>query len=216
MFIEAMSLPSMLHRLWQHIFVCGSNRLASLPYMVHHPMPHLQFFWRIFSMGIPDLQLWKLPLATSEPWVAKPAGFPDFLSALICSLVPSYGIPSRECPRREAAPLPLSFFEWMEDQSLRHHGTTADRWLLGAMPCLVWASLRWSDGPWVSLSLLQEDSFSIRGVATRTKTTTRSMPFGLSKFGLLGDSNHCWGTTWLNLVRAAFANVQAISPRYGS
>ena len=75
---------------------------------------------------------------------------------------------------------------------------------MGGILVLVWGSLRWSDSQWVSPADLLEDMDSLRGMALKTKTTTRGMPFGILRSGFLGHTaNSPWSTLWLNLVREA-------------
>ena len=73
---------------------------------------------------------------------------------------------------------------------------------MGAVLLMVWASLRWSDAQWVSPADLVEDAESLRGMARRTKTTTRGMPFGALRSGLLGVNNPSpWCAVWVNILR---------------
>ena len=51
---------------------------------------------------------------------------------------------------------------------------------------------------------LLEDHDSLRGLAHRTKSTSRGMPFGLLCCGFLGHTVDVpWCSLWLNLVRTA-------------
>jgi len=106
-------------------------------------------------------------------WVARYAGLPMLRDALSSPIIKSYTVPSELVLRREAAPLPLSFVVFLETQILRDQGTAADRLIMGCLLVLVWSSLRWSDATWVSPSSLTIDVDAIRGVANKTKTTTR-------------------------------------------
>lgn len=140
----------------------------------------------------------------SLAWVAKRAGFPALSEALQEPVARAYAVASHPRPRCEAAPLPLSFIIWLESCILSSIGTPADRLIMGGILVLVWGSLRWSDSQWVSPADLLEDMDSLRGMALRTKATTRGMPFGILRSGFLGHTvNSPWSTLWLNLVREA-------------
>jgi hypothetical protein len=133
--------------------------------------------------------------------VAKYAGFPVLKEALISPIVKAYIVPSELVLRKEAAPLPLSFVVFLETQILREQGTAADRLLMGCLLVLVWSSLRWSDATWVSPSSLSIEADTIRGVASKTKTTTRGMPFAFLTCGFLSGGPLRYlglpnGSTW--------------------
>ena len=81
-------------------------------------------------------------------WVSKYAGFPVLLSCLQAPLAKSYAVASAPVPRREAAPLPLSFVIWLETCILKSIGTSADRLVMGGILILIWSSLRWIDAQW--------------------------------------------------------------------
>ena len=102
-------------------------------------------------------------------WMSKYAGFPILKQALEAPITRAYTIPSEVVPRKEAAPLPLSFVVYLESCILKDMGTPADRLLMGSILALIWASLRWSDALWVSPGDLVEDADIIRGVAHKTK-----------------------------------------------
>ena len=116
---------------------------------------------------------------------------------------------------KEAAPLPLSFVVFLETQILRDQGTAADRLLMGCLLVLVWSSLRWSDATWVSPSSLSIEDDTIRGVANKTKTTMRGMPFAFLTCGFLsGTTSVSWTKKWLNLVRAALQRTSEAFPGF--
>lgn len=147
--------------------------------------------------------------------VAKYAGFPVLKEALISPIVKAYIVPSELVLRKEAAPLPLSFVVFLETQILREQGTAADRLLMGCLLVLVWSSLRWSDATWVSPSSLSIEADTIRGVASKTKTTTRGMPFAFLTCGFLsGTTSVSWTTKWLNLVQAALQRTSEAFPGF--
>ena len=146
-------------------------------------------------------------------WMSKYAGFPSLKQALDAPITRAYTIPSEVVPRREAAPLPLSFVVHLESCILKDLGTPADRLIMGSILVLIWASLRWSDALWVAPGDLVEDVDTIRGVANKTKTPSRGMPFALVKSGFLGvNSSVSWSTKWLNLVRQALQRTMGSFP----
>ena len=148
-------------------------------------------------------------------WVARYAGLPMLRDALSSPIIKSYTVPSEVVLRREAAPLPLSFVVFLETQILRDQGTAADRLIMGCLLVLVWSSLRWSDATWVSPSSLTIDDDAIRGVANKTKTTTRGMPFAFLTCGFLsGMTSISWTTKWLNLVQAALQRTAEAFPGF--
>ena len=148
-------------------------------------------------------------------WVSKYAGFPALLGALQAPITRAYTIPSEISVRKEAAPLPLSFVVYLESCILKELGTAADRLLMGSLLVLIWSSLRWSDALWVTPSALTEDVDVIRGIAARTKTTSRGMPFAFVKSGLLATSTQVtWSMKWLNLVRQALQRTSEVFPDF--
>jgi hypothetical protein len=148
-------------------------------------------------------------------WISKYAGFPLLKEALEAPITRAYTIPTEVAPRKEAAPSPLSFVVHLESCLLKDIGTPADRPLMGSILVLVWSSLRWSDALWVSPCGLVEDSDIIRGVAAKTKTTSRGTPFAFVKSGLLAvNSQVSWSTKWLNLVRQALQRTSELFPGF--
>ena len=148
-------------------------------------------------------------------WMSKYAGFPILKQALEAPITRAYTIPSEVVPRKEAAPLPLSFVVYLESCILKDMGTPADRLLMGSILVLIWGSLTWSDALWVAAGDLVEDADIIRGVAHKTKTTSREMPFALVKSGFLAvNSPVSWSTTWLNLVRQALQRTTEVFPGF--
>lgn len=148
-------------------------------------------------------------------WVSKYAGLFVLKEALSSPIVRSYTVPSELVLRKEAAPLPLSFVVFLESQILKEVGTAADRLLMGCLLVLIWSSLRWSDATWVSPSSLTIEEETIRGVATKTKTTVRGMPFAFLTCGFLsGTTSVSWTTKWLNLVQAALQRISEAFPGF--
>ena len=148
-------------------------------------------------------------------WVAKQADLPTLREALQSPVVRAYTLPSEVTLRKEAAPLPLSFVIFLENQILREQGSAADRLLMGGLLVLIWASLRWSDATWVAPASLSVEADTIRGIANKTKTTMRGMPFALLTCGFLsGSSTISWTTKWLNLVHAALQRTSESFPGF--
>ena len=170
---------------------------------------YLQVSSKKSSLGVATAQ------SRALTWVARYAGLPILRDALSSPIIKSYTVPSELVLRKEAAPLPLSFVVFLETQILRDQGTTADRLIMGCLLVLVWSSLRWSDATWVSPSSLTIDENTIRGVANKTKTTTRGMPFAFLTCGFLsGLTSVSWTTKWLNLVQAALQRTAEAFPGF--
>ena len=56
---------------------------------------------------------------------------------------------------------------------------------------------------------------TIRGIASKTKTTSRGMPFGFITSGFMSGPSSCtWATKWLNLVRAALQRTAEMYPHF--
>ena len=66
--------------------------------------------------------------------------------------VSAYALATETVPRRESAPLPLSFVIWLEVQVLDVLASAAHRLRCGALLTCVFASSRWSDALWSSPS----------------------------------------------------------------
>ena len=148
-------------------------------------------------------------------WASKYAGCQALGDTVEMPLIRSYAIPSSPSVRREAAPLPLSFIIWLESCILSASMSEGDRLVMGGMLLLIWGSLRWSDGQWISPTSLIEDSACLRGLARRTKSTNRGMPFGILRQGFLGHTvDSCWCSLWMNLVRQALSRTQALYPDF--
>ena len=148
-------------------------------------------------------------------WVSKYAVLPQLSQALQHALVRSYSLSTTPTLRREAAPLPLAFVLWLENEIVHERGSPLDCLLMGGVLVLVWSSLRWSDAQCIAPNDLVEDDDCIRGVATRTKSTKRGMPFGFLKAGLTGHSlSVTWSARWLNILRQALAATEGLHPGF--
>ena len=116
--------------------------------------------------------------------------FPDAYGGLFRAL--SSGPTS---DRKEALALPLDFVAFLEALVLDPGSEPATVSFAGAALLCVWASLRFGDASHIRWSSLLYDvsCHVLRGVAYRTKTTRRGMPFACHGRGFSG----CWAATWL-------------------
>ena len=116
--------------------------------------------------------------------------FPDTYGGLFRAL--SSGPTS---DRKEALALPLDFVAFLEALVLDPGSEPATVSFAGAALLSVWASLRFGDASHVKWSSLLYDisCHVVRGVAYRTKTTRRGMPFACQGRGIYGY----WAATWL-------------------
>ena len=96
-------------------------------------------------------------------------------------------------PRREADHFP-SFVVWLESCILKFIGSTADRLIVGGVHLGILAM------EFNAVDTLLEDYESLCGLACRTKSTTRGMPFRLLQWDFLDHTvDVSWCSTWLNL-----------------
>ena len=118
--------------------------------------------------------------------------------------------------RRETAPFPLSFVIWLERQVLDASQTAAQRIRCGFLLVCVFASLRWSDAQWSPPSFLHCERQAMLGTAVRTKTTSRSMPWGAWAPGFLARPQTAagWGQIWLCLVQEAVVRTTSAKPGF--
>ena len=185
--------------------------------MTQAHITHLWCCWQPSSKSPPREVLWVLQQPNQGPWF----GFRNTLVSPCSNKrwkhqsqghIPSLLKWFREKKRH---PHSLSFVVHLESCLLKDIGTPADRLLMGSILVLVWSSLRWSDALWVSPCGLVEDSDIIRGVAAKTKTTSRGTPFAFVKSGLLAvNSQVSWSTKWLNLVRQALQRTSELFPGF--
>lgn len=119
-------------------------------------------------------------------WFAKHAVLELFQANLQLPLLKAYNIAVQPTERRESAPFCMSFVLWLETQILQGRLPARACLEYGFLLVCVWGSLRWSDAQWVSPSSLSLQQGVTVGVASRTKTTTRGMPFRVYDGGLLG------------------------------
>ena len=96
----------------------------------------------------------------------------------------------RDRQRREALPFPLRFASFLESRLRAVEMSLGERAFAGAVMLLIVSSLRFSDASHVEWRSLSMDAFDLRGLSTRTKTSSNGMPFAASGLGFLG----CPGT----------------------
>ncbi|CAE7252728.1 unnamed protein product [Symbiodinium sp. CCMP2592] len=140
----------------------------------------------------------------------------SFKLALQSEAVRAFGKSVNVVQRRETAPFPLSFVIWLERQVLDAAQFAAHRIRCGFLLVCVFASLRWSDAPWSPPSFLHLDRQALLGCATRTKTTSRSMPWGAWAPGFLARPQTApgWGQVWLCMVQEAVTRTSAARPGF--
>ena len=96
----------------------------------------------------------------------------------------------RDRQRREALPFPLRFASFLESRLRAVELSLGERAFAGAVLLLIVSSLRFSDASHVEWRSLSMDAIDLRGLSTRTKTSSNGMPFAASGLGFLG----CPGT----------------------
>ncbi|CAE7232659.1 unnamed protein product, partial [Symbiodinium sp. CCMP2456] len=84
--------------------------------------------------------------------------------------------------------------------------------VIGAVLCTIWSSLRWNDALWSPPSrvVLQSGAAALSGLATRTKSSRASMPWGCLLIGFTGSSSCCWGLCWLTALKQCCANTSRL------
>ena len=95
-----------------------------------------------------------------------------------------------DCPRdrqrREALPFPLRFASFLESRLRESQLPLVERAFAGAVLLLIVSSLRFSDASHVEWQSLSMDACDLRGLSTRTKTSSNGMPFAASGLCFLG------------------------------
>lgn len=141
-------------------------------------------------------------------WVCRHAGLPHLLDCLQAPLVKSYKKSINTVVRRESTPFLLRFVVALERLIIAREVSPAEILQRGALLVCIWASLRWADAQWVSPSCLQLHNKSLLGFSARTKTTCRSMPFGIFTDGFLGRDGVCsWVSLWYPILVQALADT---------
>jgi hypothetical protein len=107
---------------------------------------------------------------------------------------------------KESLPLPLfSILHW-EKKILTSSTSPLLAIILGAFLFQVWTGLRWSDMQRITPSQLVFDYKDIRGIAWRTKTTTKGQAFGCLASGFMSLSTHTWLLVFFRALDDIFAN----------
>ncbi|CAE7038940.1 unnamed protein product [Symbiodinium sp. CCMP2592] len=88
--------------------------------------------------------------------------------------------------RKEALPFPLQFAAFLEGVLRSASNSLATRAFAGGVLLLLMSSLRFSDASHVEWRSLSMDGFDLRGLSTRTKTSSNGMPFAATGLGFLG------------------------------
>ena len=149
-------------------------------------------------------------------FVARRLEVLSLASALATSAVSSYARAAVATQRRETAPLPLSFVIWLEIQILDVNLSPARRLQCGAFLTCILASLRWSDALWSSPAKVHAVESAVLGCATRTKTTSRSMPWAALASGFtsrpVGSSG--WGQVFVQLLQEAVHTTTSLHPNF--
>ena len=141
-------------------------------------------------------------------WVCRHAGLPHLLDCLQAPLVKSYTKSINTVVRRESTPFLLRFVVALERSIIAREVSPAEILQRGALLVCIWASLRWADAQWVSPSCLQLHNKSLLGFSARTKTTRRSMPFGIFTDGFLGRDGVCsWVSLWYPILVQALVDT---------
>ena len=142
-------------------------------------------------------------------WVGRHAGLSQLLDCIQAPMVKANTKTINTVVRRESTPLLLSFVVAMERSIIAREVSPAEILQRGALLVCVWASLRWADAQWVKPSCLQLHQTSLLGFSARTKTTRRSMPFGVFTDGFLGrDGSSSWVSVWYPILVQALADTK--------
>ena len=142
-------------------------------------------------------------------WVCRHAGLSHLMACIQAPMVKAYTKTINNVVRRESTPLLLSFVVAMERSIIAREVSPAEILQRGALLVCVWASLRWADAQWVKPSCLQLHNKSLLGFSARTKTTRRSMPFGIFTDGFLGrDGASTWVSVWYPTLIQALADTK--------
>ena len=119
---------------------------------------------------------------------------------------------------KESLPLPLySILHW-EKKILTSSTSPLLTIILGAFLFQIWTGLRWADMQRITPSQLVFDYKDIRGIAWRTKTTTKGQAFGCLASGFMSLSSHTWMLIFFRTLDGIFsthghAELDFIIPR---
>ena len=127
---------------------------------------------------------------------------------------------SDKIPRdiRESLPLPLHCFLHWKRKILMSSTNPLLIIILGSFLLQAWTGLRWADMQRVSPINLIFDFETLRGIAWRTKTTTKGQAFGCTFSGFLSHGTHNWLLVYLRALDKIYGqhgdpNLNYIVPR---
>ena len=112
---------------------------------------------------------------------------------------------------RESLPLSLFTIIGWEQKVLTGNTSPLLAIILGSFLFQAWTGLRWADLQRVSPSSLVFDFQDIRGLAWRTKTTTKGQAFGCVAHGFMSASTHTWLLVWLRHLDVVFKEADSAS-----
>ena len=147
-------------------------------------------------------------------WFSRVAALENLSVTLQSALVKSFLVASSPSERRESMPLPLSFVVWLERLVCLPTTPPAEVHFAGTVPVCTWSALRWGDATWVPpsrLVILPDQSAAV-GVALRTKTTRRSMPFGFVLSGLSGTPSASWAARFMSVLQQIVSDTLSDQP----
>ena len=115
--------------------------------------------------------------------------------------------------RRESLPLPPGFVVQLERLLRSSELAVQDRIFCGSVLLMISASLRFSDMLHVDWRTLSLDSFDLRGITYRSKTSCQGVPWAIACEGLLGQpltQAATWPAIYLELLGAVWDEVYAV------
>ena len=108
------------------------------------------------------------------------------------SLLSKFLTDKKAIDKKESLPLPLfSILHW-EKKILTSSTSPLLIIILGAFLFQLWTGLRWSDMQRIAPQQMVFDYQDIRGIAWRTKTTTKGQAFGCLASGFMSLDSHTW------------------------
>ena len=137
-------------------------------------------------------------------WVAKYAGFDRLRRVLQDPVVHAYTKVTSIVERRERSFSHNFRFIFGESDSVRTPSSYS-------VPAVWWPSIVHLGKPPVGrcpMSLTKLHADALLGVFSRTKTTSRSMPFGVYTGGVDRTDQSNWATIWMNAVQPTLVNTR--------
>ena len=136
-------------------------------------------------------------------WAVRHLGI-ECLSCVHDSLISKMMQTKNPAQWKESLPLPLWVIVQWERKILTSSTDPLLRIVLGAFLFQCWSGLRWADMQLVKPSSLVFDWKDIRGIAWRTKTTSRGQPFACISSGFLSHGSHTWASSFLRSLDTIF------------